>query len=71
MKREHNCEVLTNLLVFESEDDLNGSSIESTHATAEAHELVQVGHPFRAGLRVFMGNDDALSSREMILRVLS
>ena len=57
--------------MFESEDDLNGSSIESTHATAEAHELVQVGHPFRAGLRVFMGNDDALSSREMILRVLS
>jgi len=34
---------------LQRENDLHGTTAETTHARAEAHELEQVGHPVRSG----------------------
>ena len=38
---------VSDLLVFECEDDLDGAPVEAADARTEAHELVQIGHPLR------------------------
>ena len=56
--------------MLEREDDLDRSSVQSSHATAEAHELVQVCHPLGAGLWMLLWDDHALTLRERVVDVV-
>ncbi len=58
-------------LALQGEDDLDGSSVEAADAAREAHELVEVGDPLRARLRLLVRDEHALSPRVRVLVVLS
>ena len=59
-----------NVIVLQCEDDLDGSSVQAPHTGREAHELVQICDPFRAGLGLLVGDDGALSPGVVVLDVL-
>ena len=56
-------------ILLQCEDHLYWSPVETSHTAAEAHELVQVGHPLGTSLRSFLRYDQWLASRVCVFCV--